>query len=341
MATANLVEGRRLLRKRLHRKASAVSSFGHANSCEQCGHVFRLLLASLEQCIDEPIAIAHWCYRCQVRSNGRDVQKWYLNGRYRGRTPFFDRQCVHLTRKNISSVRCSMAPARDLIDVSTWNLSSSYRQKSRSHLALFETVDRERAHQHRQTEHHNAFGYLGQSIFSRTKTPVVSSASCHQLIRGSPESLFSRLSEAKAAKTSAGRNESSAIFAVMGQGEQPPHSPTNGGEQQLSRSPGQQWALSSPLSEEKVILSPHRHQSPSAGSADNSLSPLHFTVSRPGTALDDYYSKHRINQQPYQEQYPQTSTPLGHHHRHHSKSVFSVPSTMSEKVSITVCSFYV
>lgn len=233
-----------------------------------------------------------------------------------------------------------MAPARDLIDVTSWGLSSSYREKSRSHLALFETVDRERAHRHRQTEHHNAFGYLGQSIFSRTKTPVVSSASCHQLpnqVRGSPESLFSRLSEAKPANTNAGRNESSAIFAVMGQGEQPPHSPTNG---QLSRSPGQRSALSSSLSEEKVILSsPQRHQSPSGSSPDNSLSPLHFTVSRPSTAFDDYQqqSKHRTNQHQYQHQYPQTSTPLGHLHRYHSKSVFSVPfSAMTIKVSITV-----
>lgn len=226
-----------------------------------------------------------------------------------------------------------MAPARDLLDVSSWNLSSTYRQKSRSHLALFETVDKERAHRHRQTEHHNAFGYLGQSIFSRTKTPVVSSASCHQLVRGSPESLFSRLSDAKPANSNAGRNESSAIFAVMGQGEQPPHSPTNG--TQLSRSPGQQWALSSSPSEEKVIFSPHRHQSgPSTSTADNSLSPLHFPVSRPVTAFEDYtyQSKHCRNQHQYEHQYPQT--PLGHHHRHHSKSVFSVPfSVMSENVS--------
>lgn len=101
-----------------------------------------------------------------------------------------------------------------------FHLSSS-KLKSRSHLALFETVERPKyATNQRQSEHHNAFGYLGQSLVS-------SSSSCHQLVRGSPESLFWRLPDKvchSVAKND--RNESSAIFAVMGV-DNPHHYPTN------------------------------------------------------------------------------------------------------------------
>ncbi|KAI2810458.1 hypothetical protein BLOT_001619 [Blomia tropicalis] len=52
------------------------------------------------------------------------------------------------------------------------------RQKSRSHLALFETVERHTVQRcQRQTEHHNAFGYLGRSAFnvSQPISPIQSS----------------------------------------------------------------------------------------------------------------------------------------------------------------------
>ena len=91
------------------------------------------------------------------------------------------------------------------------------KQKSRSHLALFETVENG-SQPHRQTEHHNAFGYLGQSIF----TP---SNSCHQLVRSSPESVFWRLSDEPVRTSTKARNESSAIFAIMGVDQPFCHSP--------------------------------------------------------------------------------------------------------------------
>lgn len=82
------------------------------------------------------------------------------------------------------------------------------KPKSRSHLALFESVENG-PHRTHQSDHCNAFGYLGQSFFDL-------SSSCHQLVRASPESLFCRLAESRPAPTKADRNESSAIFAVLG-----------------------------------------------------------------------------------------------------------------------------
>ena len=201
-----------------------------------------------------------------------------------------------------------MPPAVDPDGCSWSDLSGHRIQKSRSHLALFEAVERHGPH-HRQTEHHNAFGYLGQSFFASS-----ASSSCHQLVRGSPESLFWRLpspEDRPRPNSRAGRNESSAIFAVLGVDK--PHSPGShaAGGEQLQRYAGQS-VLSSPTPAEKAATNRHSYKE------ETSLSPLSF-FSRPANGLDSVH--------------PKTSTPFGH--LFPSKSVLSVP-TMSDNVSTFV-----
>lgn len=159
------------------------------------------------------------------------------------------------------------------LDGSSRNLCRS-KPKSRSHLALFETVDN-CTYQHRQTEHHNAFGYLSQPF-------IGSSSSCNLLVRGSPESLFWRLPESRPLQSKADRNESSAIFAVMGVPSAP------------SRCYGSE-ATSRLALEDRAHFSPLQRRTVCSHKLDSSFSPLSTSPPTNGFSLLQ----------------PQTSTPIG------------------------------
>lgn len=203
-----------------------------------------------------------------------------------------------------------MPPALDQ-DAASWRRLSGGIQKSRSHLALFEAVDRS-GHRCRQTEHHNAFGYLeSYPVFSSSV-----SSSCHQLVRSSPESLFCRLpAESRPLCNSrAGRNESSAIFAVLGLEKASGDSLHSQTERRQHMSPMSPMPFSSPSPVEKVFQS---YRGP-----DLSSSPL------------SCFS--RLNRSPLDAHpFPKTSSPLGYLPISANPFLFSVPSAMSEDENVS------
>lgn len=106
--------------------------------------------------------------------------------------------------------------------------------KSRSQLVLFENVDQGEYNPAlgRQTEHHNALGYLSRSMFAMTSPDCRSVSPCTiQPISPSPEPIFERLPRASSThlerpivvKKLSDRNESSAISAVLNRGDQDRH----------------------------------------------------------------------------------------------------------------------
>lgn len=114
------------------------------------------------------------------------------------------------------------------------------RERSRSHLALFENVDSgsHRQYPHRQTEHHNALGYLRRSFFALS-TPHCdrvgdrdddddgsedevddnnnSQWALHKQHRHADQTM-ERSTNCQRSRID--RNESSAIFAVLGHGDE-------------------------------------------------------------------------------------------------------------------------
>lgn len=177
-------------------------------------------------------------------------------------------------------------------------------------MALFEAVDRS-GPRCRQTEHHNAFGYLeSYPVFSSSV-----SSSCHQLVRSSPESLFCRLpAESRPLSNSrAGRNESSAIFAVLGlekaSGDSL-HSQTEGRQHMSPIS----MPFSSPSPVEKVF---HSYRGP-----DLSSSPL---------SCFSRANRYPLDAHPF----PKTSSPLAYLPFSANQFVFSVPSAMSENENVS------
>ena len=176
------------------------------------------------------------------------------------------------------------------------------RPKSRSHLALFETVEQCR-HRHRQTEHHNAIGYLSQPFFASSSS---SSSICNLIVRGSPESVFCRLSGDTSSRplmnNKTDRNESSEIFAVMGVNKTPFY-------QQNSVINNQVRNSTKALLDDKTVWSAPVQtrpglNHPSSIKLDYSLHPFTTITSSP-TSFSNSNGQHDRTQQP-----PFTSTPI-------------------------------